>query len=227
MGSLWRKRSSESATPCASFCSAEINPMSCVAEPRPNLALTQVFRCPLCGGSQQKIITAYKRKSLRKCRQCSVCFLFPQPTISEVTTHFHHEAELPAAQLKREYENCRENVLSRVADYIHVRKPQGAILDVGCATGLFLKQFFRPPQWKAEAIELSPQKAKVAARNGIQVQIGDVHQARLEESSFDVVTILDAFYYFQDPHADLAEFRRILNDDGLLAIELTWANSRI
>jgi hypothetical protein len=39
--------------------------------------------------------------------------------------------------------------------------------------------------------------------------------------------VLDAFYYFSHPASELAEFRRVLKADGLLVLELPWANTRI
>jgi len=106
-------------------------------------------------------------------------------------------------------------------------KDGGTILDVGCATGLFLAGFLRNPRWQAWGIELSPWTGEQARRNGILVHIGDTHSANFAAGSFDVITVLDAFYYFSHPAWELAEFRRILKREGLLVLELPWANTRI
>jgi SAM-dependent methyltransferase len=141
--------------------------------------------------------------------------------------HFQDTSATPDEDLEQNFERNRERVLARVAQYIQRAKLPGSILDVGCATGFFLARFFRQPPWQASAIELSRHKARRAAQNGIRVFVGDIHAAKFGAGVFDVITVLDAFYYFPNPQAELAEFRRILKDGGLLVLELPWANSRI
>jgi SAM-dependent methyltransferase len=114
-----------------------------------------------------------------------------------------------------------------VADYIHRRKSSGSILDVGCATGYFLTRFFSGGEWKRCGVELSRKFAQRAAESGIRIHCGDVFQMPSADEGFDVITVLDAFYYFPDPHAVLANLRRRLKPGGLLLLELPLAGSRI
>jgi SAM-dependent methyltransferase len=118
-------------------------------------------------------------------------------------------------------------VLSQIADDILARKDAGTILDVGCATGLFLADFAHKLDWRARGVELTLPAAEQARRRGIQVHVGDTRSASFGANSFDVITVLDTFYYFPHPAAELGEFGRILKPDGFLALELPWAHSRI
>jgi SAM-dependent methyltransferase len=200
--------------------------MSCTAESPLMRTLQEVLRCPLCRATQLRTIVAAGAKSINQCLRCSVCFLFPQPSRAEVTKYFQsNEEEAPADNLKRDYEDGRRAVLAKVAADIQRRKRPGAILDVGCATGFFLNQFFG--EWQRHAVELSPRKAELAALGGIQVRVGDISAASLPSASFDAVTFLDAFYYIRDPQSVLSEFRRVLKDDGILVLEMAWAGSYI
>jgi SAM-dependent methyltransferase len=187
----------------------------------------EVTSCPLCASARQKTVSVYGRTSLRKCLDCDSSFVFPQPSSSTVMAQFEEPAPLSEAEAQDKFENNREPVLRRVAQYIQRRKTPGRILDVGCATGFFLDRFFKNPGWRRQALELSPQAAEVAGRKGIEVCRGDIRQANLPDSCLDVVTVLDTFYYFPHPQSDLAEFHRILNGDGLLVLELPLATSRI
>lgn len=198
--------------------------MSCAVDAPLTHALHQVLRCPICRATQPETIVAAGAKSIQRCRCCSICFLHPQPSPAEVATYFETgEEDSPAAALKRDYEDCRGEVLALVAKEIQCRKDRGTVLDIGCATGFFLNCFFA--DWERYAVELSPRKADLAARGGIRVHLGDVFSARFRGSSFDVVTLLDGFYYVRDPQSLLAELRRVLRDDGILLLEMAWATS--
>jgi len=198
---------------------------TCPAEPGFCSGDGHPARCPLCLGSPPKILSRYREKSLNQCLACGITFVLPQPSPSDVAAHFQNDPDVD--DLHRWFERNRERVLARVAKQIQSRKEQGKILDVGCATGLFLARFFPASRWETWAVELSPRKAQAAARNGICVQVGDIHRARFDECSFDVITVLDAFYYFPDPQSELRELHRILRNNGLLVLELPWAGSRI
>ena len=200
--------------------------MSCTLEAALTQTLHEVLRCPICRASQVAMVIASGSKSIRRCLRCDARFLHPQPSPAEVSQYFQTlEDDAPASDLERDYQYCRKNVLARVATAIQARKAQGSILDVGCATGFFLNTFFGG--WNRSALELSPRKAELARRGGTRVRIGDLFSARFPCTSFDVATLLDAFYYVRDPQATLTEFRRLLKDDGILVLEMAWATSYI
>jgi SAM-dependent methyltransferase len=128
---------------------------------------------------------------------------------------------------RNRFEWNRERVLSRIANYICTQKRTGRILDVGCATGFFLKRFFSGPDWQMWGVELSISKAKKARQRGVTVHNGTIRDAEYPQNCFDVITILDAFYYFPQPQSDLEKLRNVLGPEGMLVIELPFAKSRI
>jgi SAM-dependent methyltransferase len=200
--------------------------MNCLANPTFSAAVKRPLGCPLCSGLEQRNLAEYKGGFLRRCLNCGGSYVFPQPSATELLAHFQ-EDHTNGKDLERKFEINREKVLSRVADHIQRRRQGGAILDVGCATGLFLARFFSNPNWNAWGLELAPATAEKAAAKGIRVYRGDIYKAQFSDNSFDVITVLDAFYYFPEPERELAEFHRILARDGLLVLELPLATSRI
>jgi SAM-dependent methyltransferase len=187
----------------------------------------ETFACPLCRRLLVKTISEDKGKRLIECGQCGVSFLLPQPAPGELTTHFEASPKLAEADLAAKFERYREPVLARVADHIQSQKAGGSILDVGCATGFFLARFFPKSNWHLCGVELSSQTAEKAVRKGIRVHNGTIYGAQFPKNSFDVITVVDTFYYFLDPHCELAEFRRVLKPKGILVLELPLAGSRI
>jgi len=184
-------------------------------------------QCPLCVGSSHKLLAEYENKALLKCLHCGASYLFPQPQPQDLSAHFEAKSRLDEDELKRKFEVNRQRVLSRVAGEIQRRRRQGSILDVGCATGIFLDRFFAPSAWDRCGVDLSAAAVERVSNNGIRACCGEVRDGHFPQSAYDVITVLDAFYYFPNPQMELAEFRRILKDDGLLVLELPLATSRI
>jgi SAM-dependent methyltransferase len=151
----------------------------------------------------------------------------PQPSPAALASHFQTGGLVTMDDFDGHFEVNRQPVLSRVANYIRSRKDVGTILDVGCATGFFLAGLTKSSKLDAWGVELSLSAAQEARRRSIQVHVGDTRSANFKDKSFDVITVLDAFYYFPNPGSELAEFSRILKEDGFLALELPWANTRV
>jgi SAM-dependent methyltransferase len=183
--------------------------------------------CPLCFSSDLRTAATFENKFLLTCQTCQVSFVNPPPPNSAVVAHFQGDDVAEGHERERRFEKNRKIVLGRVAAYIHSKKNSGSILDVGCATGYFLTRFFPGHEWRISGVELSRRFAEQAAENGVSVYCGDISQAPFAKQSFDVITVLDTFYYFPDPRATLAELHHRLKPEGLLLLELPLARSRI
>lgn len=183
--------------------------------------------CPICRAGDLETASEDEGRRLVKCLDCGVRFVYPPPPLPSIFAHFQDSPALDEEGARNTFEHNRENVLSRVAAHIRSQKETGKILDVGCATGFFLKRFFSVPGWQMWGVELSSASAGVAKQRGISVHKGTIHSAGFQSDFFEVITVLDAFYYFPRPQTDLAELHRILSSDGLLVIELPLSGSRI
>lgn len=183
--------------------------------------------CPLCSGVALNPVSEHNGKRLMKCVQCGGRFVLPLPSPAALTAHFEDDRELNDTDLETKFERNREQVLARVAGCIQSVKKGGRILDVGCATGFFLARFFSPTNWEMCGLDLSARAVEKALRKGIRVHQGSIHSATLPDGSFDVISVIDTFYYFLQPQRELAAFHRILNPDGILVLDLPLAESRI
>jgi SAM-dependent methyltransferase len=121
----------------------------------------------------------------------------------------------------------RREVLRREAEAIKSMKSGGNLLDIGCATGTFFENFIGPT-WHLYGVETSPLGVELAISHyGAEVFCGTLREAGYPSAFFDVVSILDTLYYIPDPRAELMEIKRILKDDGLLAIEIPGLTYRL
>jgi SAM-dependent methyltransferase len=225
---LWRSSNDRGAKPSVWTFRKKLNQTGMISvATNPHLAVVATPACPLCGSTRLKTKSQHDQKRLQKCRRCGVLFVMPQPSSALLASHFQTGGLVTVDDFDTHFEVNRQPVLSRVVNYIRSRKDAGTILDVGCATGFFLADLAKKSKWDARGVELSLPAAGEARRSGIQVHVGDTRSAKFKDNSFDVITVLDAFYYFPNPESELAELGRILKEDGFLALELPWANTRV
>lgn len=174
--------------------------------------------CPVCGPAPYKIwMEDGKPTRYLRCRSCRTIYASPRSTWSARYAWLDEKFGLcePAT------ENARRRIpaLRTEAQFILKHKRCGKLLDVGCDLGDFF-EMFPPPDWERHGVELSPSAAAFAAqKHGAQVKAGTLIQAEYPGESFDVITLIDLFYYMDDPHLELKEIHRVLKPDGLVAIE--------
>lgn len=95
------------------------------------------------------------------------------------------------------------------------------ILDVACGTGNFLKKIDKKnKRLKLFGIDNSTGMISVANQHpgAINFKVASAEKIPFEDNSFDLVTVIDAFYYFQDNGAALKECSRVLKPNQYLFI---------
>jgi SAM-dependent methyltransferase len=184
--------------------------------------------CPLCSGTHSALVLSESDRSLWHCKPCSVWWLEPIPKAEELAQYFRVTSPAEEAAAAAKFEVNRHAVLKLVATRLKEGVAGGRILDIGCAVGYFLSAFFAEDKcWEAHGIDVAPQSAERAAARGIQMRVGTLKSARYSDGYFNLVTILDTFYYFTDPLQEIKEIQRILEPGGILAIEAPLANPRL
>jgi SAM-dependent methyltransferase len=169
-------------------------------------------------------ITGKGVTQLVKCRNDGLIYLNPRPTsilIREFHKQYVRDDNLAMFTL------FRRKILRREANVIKSMKSGGNLLDIGCAAGTFFENF-TGSAWNLYGVETSPRGVELARTfYGADVFCGTLREARYPSEFFDVVSILDTLYYIPDPRLDLMEIKRILKDDGILAIEIPGLTYRM
>jgi 2-polyprenyl-3-methyl-5-hydroxy-6-metoxy-1,4-benzoquinol methylase len=99
------------------------------------------------------------------------------------------------------------------------------ILDVGCGQGALLATL-RGLGWEVQGVDFDPAAVQVARLRGLSVALGSLEAQGYPERHFDAVTMSHVIEHVEDPHALLAECRRVLRDGGLLVIATPNCESR-
>lgn len=185
--------------------------------------------CPVCAGTEtferhpdelngldptvDYHFTPQTRKTYRiaECRDCSHQFVSPLPLVSHLyetnvdytylhSLHQRHKSASAWLQIVRKYSPKIE--------------PQDYLLDVGCATGIFLD--CASLHMRVEGIELSKWAADIASRRH------RVHRKQLTEldfsQKFNIVTLWGVIEHLEHPRNEIRAINRQLVNDGLLFV---------
>jgi SAM-dependent methyltransferase len=91
----------------------------------------------------------------------------------------------------------------------------GAILDVGCSTGLFLE--YLPNEWRKYGLELNTKAAVIARQRGVNVTVGGLESFQAD-TKFDVIRISHVLEHIKDYKNFLAVAANLLKPGGILVI---------
>jgi SAM-dependent methyltransferase len=96
----------------------------------------------------------------------------------------------------------------------------GALLDVGCGLGYFVRRASRVPGWSVSGYEISPQAVAFARETlGLDtVFCGRVEESHFAPGSFDVITLWDVIEHIPEPDPLLSYLATLLKDDGMLCM---------
>lgn len=190
--------------------------------------------CDLCGADDSEILfqgRQWRRSlpqevTLRRCRRCGLMYLSPRPD-SEEMAHYY-PADYPAYRpaisderygLMRWMRRRKLTQRRKWVEYYSGRK-SGRILDVGCATGLFLHEMAQAG-WQVAGVEPIASAAEYARqRLGLDVFHGTLRQAPFFAETFDVVTFWDVLEHTFSPTAELTHAANLLRQGGLIVINV-------
>ena len=192
----------------------------------------EYVNCNLCGCDATEVVNHGPDLLLNRpgdyylvrCQQCGLIYQNPRLTPAELEQHYP-ESYLPYQEDYRDASflqrlSTQHWIQRRCAHLSRHHPGTGHLLDVGCATGLFLDAM-RGRGWDVTGVELSRYAAAYARKTfALEVVAGTLQEAQFPGNSFDVVTLWDVLEHVIDPKETLAEIRRVLKADGTLVLSL-------
>ncbi|SVB29635.1 uncharacterized protein METZ01_LOCUS182489 [marine metagenome] len=198
-----------------------------------------IEQCIICGSSDTSVFVHLHSNDLLalKCKNCSHIFINNSPinadNISEYYTmeDFKGKRTLQEFEYSNYYTDCfvdynQRNESSLVlmqfkekANYFDSLLPKGSkILDVGCATGVFL-DMMRKFEWEVEGVEVSNELASYAHEKfDIQVHVKDLTKEKLDSGPFQLITMFDVIEHIPDPNLMIKACSDLLVENGLLLL---------
>jgi 2-polyprenyl-3-methyl-5-hydroxy-6-metoxy-1,4-benzoquinol methylase len=162
--------------------------------------------------------------AVRKCAHCHLSFTDLSYAEQKVTSERFYPADYygSGSRYPQALQKFVNFLVMRRATLLgdEAKSRSGAVLDIGCGQGAFLKHF-ADRGWRAVGTEVDS-RAAFHAREvlGLDVLVGERATRQLEENSFDIVCLWHVLEHVAEPKALLCGIRRLLRDNGKLLLSV-------
>jgi spore maturation protein CgeB len=187
--------------------------------------------CVVCGGKNHSFYAVKAGYKVWKCGSCGTLFLFPLPKTSETKSVYSKEYFAGAKEgfgyvdYDADKDAMRSVFERYLRDFERILGKPGRLLDIGAATGYFMK-VAEGRGWKSHGVEISSYAAELGRSRGLDIETGTIHDTNFGKESFDLVTMWDVVEHVPDPILDIYKACSLLRQGGLLAINTPDSGSR-
>jgi 2-polyprenyl-3-methyl-5-hydroxy-6-metoxy-1,4-benzoquinol methylase len=156
--------------------------------------------------------------SIVRCRSCGLVMQNPRDDAETL-------ARVYGALADGVYEQEDANRLASAHEHLALVerhcKPSGNLLDIGCATGLFV-EVARAAGFRVSGADASAWMVERARARcpGTRFEVGTIETLDFAAESFDAVTLFDVIEHVDAPHATLSRVRRWLRPGGWLFLSV-------
>lgn len=181
--------------------------------------------CHVCRGSDVALFCTKNGHDVFRCQVCGLLFVHPLPnSTADIYTGDYFEGATKGFGYVH-YDEDKEPMIPAFRLYLQrIRKVlggEGALLDVGAATGFFVR-LANNEGFSARGIEISDHAASVARAKGLDVRTGTLADI---EGTFDCITMLDVIEHVPDPRKEFEKAAALLTSGGVLVINTPDAGS--
>jgi SAM-dependent methyltransferase len=191
--------------------------------------------CDFCGDDDETSIVVGPDRSLGlpgtfrmvQCVRCGLIRQNPRPIASDIDAYYPATYEPFSTALAIDDEPSllrrldRRYGMRKRRKLIEVFQPGGRLLDVGCATGVFLFEMARTGRWSVEGIEPNDRAAAYAnERHRLAIHHGSIDDAPYDDAQFDVVTLWNVLEHLHSPVTALHRIANWLKPGGWLVFSL-------
>lgn len=191
--------------------------------------MNEIKNCQICDNSEFK--TAFELKdyflsqenfSIIQCKNCGFLITNPQPDKDKIGEYYKSEEYVSHSNSRKGlinsiYHFVRNFTLKKKFQMVKSLKSKGSILDIGCATGEFLN-VFKLDKWTTLGIEPDKDAKKFAVENyNLNIE-NENHLEKIDENSFDIITMWHVLEHVPNLNKRLETLQRILKDEGNLII---------
>lgn len=203
-----------------------------------------VKSCIICESSNFEFMFSSKDRmfnlpgefSVKKCSNCSLIFLDPQPGEQLLKKHYpslnyysYYRSKIKGLfKILREYlfkHYYSPNIFSLLISAFIQNVPaipsyvkNGKILDVGCGDGDTLAQL-KKLGWETYGLDIDSRAVEVASMRGINAKLGTFREiSKYPDDYFDAIRLYHVIEHLDDPSLCLSLIRKKLRKNGELLI---------
>lgn len=193
-----------------------------------------LWRCPVCGtgitGKAAELSFGVGTESELSIFRCDCGILYSQYAVSASPPDIYNVSYYE--HLRYTSESARQDYTTHLLEFLMrfspvQREAPLRLLDVGCATGDFVKSALQNG-FAAEGMDISQDAVKVGQENGLPLRQGDIFDVGGQTSSlYDIITLWDVLEHLPDPAQALEIIRNRLSPGGMLFLKTVSSTSFI
>jgi 2-polyprenyl-3-methyl-5-hydroxy-6-metoxy-1,4-benzoquinol methylase len=188
------------------------------AEVEAALGEREPVRCPLCDLEPLPFATDFQGFRLGRCPRCALEFLSPRPSFARLSERVYaadyQDLAAPAAALTPDKRAYLERQLSQLEKCLGRR---GALLDVGCGAGAFLR-LAAEQGWSVAGTDIHLSEA--ARASGARLRAGRLAELDFGGEKFEAVRFHHVLEHTPNPLEDLRRARALLQPGGVLYVSV-------
>ncbi|MEM3485988.1 MAG: class I SAM-dependent methyltransferase [Candidatus Methanomethyliaceae archaeon] len=193
----------------------------------------EYVRCDLCGADNSvpvlERIDRFSGSTFHYvgCRECGLIYLNPRPDATEILAYYPASYEsYQALRATKGIELWLQKRAWRIlAQFVSQYQTGRKLLDIGCATGEFLREM-RARGFEVQGVEFNSFAATIAKDvYGLKVFVGPLAEFIAPESTFDVITMWDVLEHLPSPYNSLQQIHQWLRDGGHLFLSIPNVHS--
>lgn len=200
----------------------------------------EVTACPLCEANDARVRYTLPDALLGlpgiftmvECQECGLLYQNPRPSLDEIGFYYPPDYDPfvtpPWSNPNRLQQISLLYGIKKRWKLVERHAPRRAgrrsVLDVGCATGVFLAA--GSDNWQKAGVELTAEATQIArSLFGLAVYEGTLEQTALDGQKFDVITMWDVLEHLHEPQASLRRVHKLLRPDGIFVARIPSRSS--
>lgn len=179
--------------------------------------VSKVIRCPICDSKDFNNHWELEGFSYVKCPSCSLVYQNPQPVPEDIYSRYDEDYFSYEIENEKSFLNLMLLGLKDVGFYPNkIDGSNRKILDIGCATGLFLEHM-KELQWDTYGVEVCSSAAEYGNRKrGLNIFVGDLLDSPFKESSMDVIHLSHVIEHINNPKEFVKKIFTLLKPGGFV-----------
>ncbi len=181
-----------------------------------NSETSQEIVCPLCEFSKYRSLWKLDGYNFSKCPQCGLVYQNPQPRSEEVIERYDDSYFSYEIENEDTFLNLMLLGLNDIGFSAEVIKKGGKVLDIGCATGLFL-EYMKKNGWQTFGVEVCSRAAAYGNKHReVNIFTGILNDAPLQENSMDIIHLSHVIEHITDPDTFVKLIYKYLKPGGFV-----------
>jgi len=184
------------------------------------------MKCPICSHTQGTLINDREFPRHHICKSCGFVFMHPQPEKEDLENYYeeaywekHHNSKgLINKTLDNSFDSRNKAIYEWCKPYIKDKKTK--VLEIGAGYGHTLAYIKQQSNCYVEGVEPSKEGTYNAIHSyGIKTFNGFLENYNTD-AKFDIIILSHVFEHFYDPMKALSIIRNLIQENGILFIEV-------